>query len=199
MRNLRLLNVVLAAVLAGIWVLVVLARPDLTRRNFRWLPQMEDSPAFESQMKFLPGATKAAAGSAARGAIARGYLPLPYRATPGDAARAGLELSNPLKPVPENLRRGAQVYRTFCFSCHGPAGLGDGVLTRKGVPAPPSLFGAGTVAIPDGRMFHIITYGQGNMPPHASQLDAMERWLAILHVRSLQAAAKASAAGGKAK
>ena len=35
-------------------------------------------------------------------------------------------------------------------------------------------------------MFHVLSYGQGNMAPYASQVDRDDRWKAILHVRALQ-------------
>jgi mono/diheme cytochrome c family protein len=40
--------------------------------------------------------------------------------------------------------------------------------------------------MPDGQMFHVLTYGQGRMPPVATQLASDDRWRAILHVRQLQ-------------
>ena len=40
----------------------------------------------------------------------------------------------------------------------------------------------------DGQLFHILTYGQNNMPSYASQLSRDDRWNAIIHVRSLQRA-----------
>jgi hypothetical protein len=42
-------------------------------------------------------------------------------------------------------------------------------------------------------MFHIITYGKGNMPPHAAQISREDRWKVILHIRSLQAESEATA------
>jgi mono/diheme cytochrome c family protein len=38
----------------------------------------------------------------------------------------------------------------------------------------------------DGQMFHVLTYGQGNMPSFAAQLSREDRWNVILHVRMLQ-------------
>jgi mono/diheme cytochrome c family protein len=35
-------------------------------------------------------------------------------------------------------------------------------------------------------MFHILTFGQKNMPSHASQLSVKDRWSVIAYVRSLQ-------------
>ncbi len=42
------------------------------------------------------------------------------------------------------------------------------------------------VQMKDGQMFHILTYGQANMPSFAAQLSEDDRWNAILHVRTLQ-------------
>jgi mono/diheme cytochrome c family protein len=44
--------------------------------------------------------------------------------------------------------------------------------------------------IRDGQMFHILTYGQNNMPSYAAQIDRQDRWKVIAYVRTLQAAAK---------
>jgi hypothetical protein len=35
-------------------------------------------------------------------------------------------------------------------------------------------------------LFHIITYGRGNMPAHAGQVSAEDRWRAMVHIRRLQ-------------
>ena len=35
-------------------------------------------------------------------------------------------------------------------------------------------------------MFHVLSYGQANMPSYASQVDRDDRWKAILYVRALQ-------------
>jgi mono/diheme cytochrome c family protein len=41
----------------------------------------------------------------------------------------------------------------------------------------------------DGQLFHILTYGQNNMPSYASQLSRDDRWNVILYVRAMQSAA----------
>ena len=58
-----------------------------------------------------------------------------------------------------------------------------------GFPPPPSLSAEKTLKMRDGQMFHVLTFGQKNMPGYASQVSAEDRWKAILHVRSLQEAA----------
>ena len=87
--------------------------------------------------------------------------------------------------------QGEEVYRIYCGVCHGPGGAGDGPVARRGFPAPPSLLAENARTMPDGRMFHLITEGGETMPSYAAQTSREERWQAILHVRSLQAAAPA--------
>ena len=41
----------------------------------------------------------------------------------------------------------------------------------------------------DGQMFHVLSYGQNNMPSYASQLSRDDRWNVIVYLRSLQSAA----------
>jgi mono/diheme cytochrome c family protein len=108
-----------------------------------------------------------------------------YGPGPVEAARAGAELVNPFEATPKNLGRGKQVFENVCFVCHGPRGEGDGPIIGR-FPNPPSLLAPRAKALPDGRIFHIITRGQGIMPPHAAQVLAEDRWKVILHVRTLQ-------------
>jgi len=46
----------------------------------------------------------------------------------------------------------------------------------------------------DGQLFHILTFGQGNMPAHAAQLSREDRWKAVVHIRTLQSKAPAETA-----
>jgi mono/diheme cytochrome c family protein len=39
----------------------------------------------------------------------------------------------------------------------------------------------------DGQLFHIITFGQGNMPSYAAQVDRDDRWKVVRFVRGLGA------------
>jgi mono/diheme cytochrome c family protein len=128
----------------------------------------------------------------APGTVARGHLPLHYRPTPEDAIRAGKELHSPFRATDTQARaRGARVFADYCQVCHGLQGKGDGPVTKRGVPPPPSLVDGKSREMKDGQLFHILTYGQGNMPSYAAQLSREDRWQAILHVRSFQQAAPA--------
>ena len=88
-----------------------------------------------------------------------------------------------------SIERGSNVYRTFCISCHGPNGAGDGPVTQRGFPPPPSMLTGKSPQMKDGQLFHILTYGQGSMAPFAAQLSRDLRWDVINYVRDLQSKA----------
>lgn len=203
---------------------------DPAQPNVRIPSEMADPiayGAFAANSNFADGKTLRAP---APNTIARGHLPLHYKATPEDAARAGQTLQNPLKlravweqanitvafnlfgPLPhlsaiagqaqiaaarerQQRQRGAYLFANFCQTCHGATGAGDGPVTKRGMPPPPSLLAEKALQMKDGQMFHVQTYGQGNMASYASQVSAEDRWLAIMHIRTLQEPAVARKGG----
>lgn len=125
--------------------------------------------------------------------IARNRMPLHYGATEEDALAAGRELTNPFEADdPDALRRGGQVFQTYCITCHGASGGGDGPVAMRGFPPPPPFASGKAREMPDGGLFHILTYGRGNMPAHAGLVSRDDRWKVILHVRQLQQQADAA-------
>lgn len=179
--NLLLLAGTLAA-LGASWML----HPDHTRRNFEVLPGMASSVPYDSfaqNPNYRDGKTLQ---PLVRGVVVRGFMPLHYAATPDDAKRAGLELASPVTGSDAALARGEAVYLTYCEVCHGLQGKGDGPVAQRGYPAPPSLLAPNAMNMKDGQMFHILTYGQNNMPSYASQVLREDRWKVIAYVRTLQ-------------
>jgi mono/diheme cytochrome c family protein len=167
---------------------------DPTRPNFEFLPQMAHSPRYNA---FAPNPNFADGSTLQRPeleTIVRGSMPLHYAATPQDALRAGEELKSPLDSGNVRAReRGAFVFSNFCAVCHGAGGTGNGPVAQRGYPPPPSLLVESALKMKDGHIFHVLTYGQNNMPSYASQLSREDRWNAILYVRAMQAAAAPAA------
>ena len=163
---------------------------DPTKPNFEFIPQMAHSPrynAFAPNPNFADGTTLQRPEP---GTIARGSMPLHYAATPQDALRAGEDLTSPLDASNVRAReRGAFVFSNFCAVCHGAGGTGNGAVAQRGYPPPPSLLAEHALKMKDGQLFHVLTYGQSNMPSYASQLSREDRWNAIQYVRAMQAAA----------
>lgn len=185
--------------LAIVFVLLVLAnlyvRPDETRLNFEFLPEMVRTPsykAFDTNENFSNGMTFQAPPA---NTVSQDIAPDAYGASEADAIRAGEELKNSYGA--DDLAaytRGGQVFKTWCVPCHGGGGKGDGPVAMRGFPAPPPLTSQSALAMKDGRIFHVITHGQNNMPGYASQISAEDRWKAVIYVRSLQRPALDAAA-----
>ncbi len=196
-----ILNLLLAAAFVGAVGAGLLLHPNVANPNVDFLPDMAHSPrynAFASNPTFADGTTLQVPVA---GTIARDHMPLRYAATPEDAARAGNELQNPYNTSNANaLTRGKYLFTNFCQECHGAQANGMGPVAQRGYPPPPSLLAGRALNIKDGQIFHILTYGQNNMPSYASQLTRDDRWKVIAYVRSLQprpTATLASAAGGR--
>lgn len=161
---------------------------DPRRRNFEIFTEMAYSAAYESMSpnpSFPGGLTQQ---PLVEGVVPRGFEPFRYAPTPEDAARAGVDLVNPVaaddRPA---LARGARLYAVHCAVCHDAGGLGRGTVVERGMIPPPSLLAVRALEMKDGQMFHIVTMGQGNMASYAAQIEPEDRWKVIRHVRTLQA------------
>jgi mono/diheme cytochrome c family protein len=160
-------------------------RSDARVRGYEYMPDMARSIPYDS---FAPNPVTRdgkTLQTPAPGTIARGFLPLGYRATPADAVRAGRELDNPVAPTAQSREEGRVLYQTFCAICHGIEGEGDGPLVPK-IPNPPAYHSTAVRGYAAGHLFHVITYGSGRMPSYASQLTREERWKIVSHVQILQ-------------
>jgi mono/diheme cytochrome c family protein len=182
------LNVLLFIAVLLLIAANVALRPNSAQLNYEFLPQMAHAPrynAFAANPNFADDKTLQVPPA---GTIPRGYIPVRYVATPQDASRAGEELKSPVDLTSQQAReRGAAVFSNYCAVCHGPVGLGNGTVTQRGFPPPPSLLAEHALKMKEGQMFHVLTLGQNNMPSYASQLSREDRWNAIAYVRMLQA------------
>lgn len=118
------------------------------------------------------------------GTISRGNTLYAYANDTAGYANAGRFLHNPLLKNEQNLKEGEILFGKFCESCHGKTGAGDGLVGSK-LPGPPPAYST-LKNLPEGKMFHSITYGKGLMGSHASQLTKDERWKLVMYVQKLQ-------------
>ncbi|MCH9829945.1 MAG: cytochrome c [Gammaproteobacteria bacterium] len=142
----------------------------------------EPSPLFDngnSMQDPQPGTVAMAAG---RGADASG----------AQAASAQLEplpqpdAKNPLPPTMAVLERGRERYEVYCAPCHSRVGDGDGYITRRGFPRPPSFHQDRLRQAPDAHFYQVITGGYGAMMPYAGRVAPQDRWAIIRYIRALQ-------------
>ncbi len=82
--------------------------------------------------------------------------------------------------------RGQERFNIFCSPCHGRAGMGDGMIVRRGFRRPPTFHQDRLRTAPVGQLFDVITNGFGAMPDYATQIPPADRWAIVAYVRALQ-------------
>ena len=84
------------------------------------------------------------------------------------------------------LERGRERFGIYCAPCHGPAGDGNGYITERGFPHPPTYHSDRLRQAPDRYLFEVITRGYGAMYPYADRVTAADRWSIVAYIRALQ-------------
>lgn len=94
-------------------------------------------------------------------------------------------VKNPLEPLTgKELEEAGRLYNINCGVCHGAKGGNDGPMAPK-VGGVKSII-ATSPTYSDGRIFFVMTYGQGNMGSYASQLNREQRWRIVQYIRTLE-------------
>jgi mono/diheme cytochrome c family protein len=84
------------------------------------------------------------------------------------------------------LARGQERYEIYCSPCHGLSGQGDGMIVRRGFPAPPSYHSDRLRAADPRHFFDVITNGYGAMYSYAARVEPRDRWAIVAYIRALQ-------------
>jgi mono/diheme cytochrome c family protein len=95
-------------------------------------------------------------------------------------------IPNPTPADSASVNRGRIQFQINCAPCHGPLGMGNGPVTRYGMP--PIPIGTGTNAADkytDGYIFGMIRNGRGLMPSY-NRIEEMDRWDIVNYLRSIQ-------------
>ena len=165
---------------------------DPNSPGVEYMPDMYRSPAVEAYVDYEnldePSVRTPVDGTIPYSKDGKAWvnMPYPYPNTTEGYEQAGREVKSPYAMSEALVAEGKDIYTKFCMHCHGESGKGDGaVVTNGGYPPPPAYDGP-LKDLPEGKMFHTITYGKGVMGPHASQLNKDERWKVIQYVKVLQ-------------
>jgi mono/diheme cytochrome c family protein len=117
---------------------------------------------------------------------------LPAAAAPGP--HTGAEYANPLPITLPVLARGRERFDIYCAPCHGRAGYGDGMIARRGFPAPSSFHISALRTAPDSHFYQVMSDGYGVMYPYADRITSADRWAIVAYIRALQLSQHAPAA-----
>jgi mono/diheme cytochrome c family protein len=93
------------------------------------------------------------------------------------------------KPPPVSaalLARGQERYDIYCSPCHGLSGEGDGMIVRRGFPAPPSYHSERLRVASAQHIFDVISNGYGVMYSYAARVEPRDRWAIVAYIRALQ-------------
>lgn len=105
-----------------------------------------------------------------------------YNLDPLNPQEAIENLKSPIPATEEVLDDGKVLFNQFCQHCHGKQGKGDGKVAAM-YPGVPAQYKS---TLTEGQIFHVITYGQGRMWPHGTQITPTDRWKIVRYVQSLQ-------------
>ena len=100
-------------------------------------------------------------------------------------------LVNPQPMSLASLENGRAQYQTFCATCHGEGGMGDGPVSMTGNMMGPfaavlPVAGPGSIALvrSDGHIYTTIRYGRRRMPGYA-RIAPLDRWDIVNYIRYL--------------
>jgi mono/diheme cytochrome c family protein len=176
--------------------IVVISCNDVQRKPSRtYMPDMAYSRAYETYSDHSNLASKGINYNSqpVLGTVSRGEE-MPYR-LPNDSNgyNASRSVANPI-PKMNNIEivEAERLYLINCAICHGTALDGNGPLYKGGqgpYPAKPAtLVGDPKIeSLPDGTLYHVMTYGKGMMGSYAAQLNRKQRWMVAQYIKSKQA------------
>lgn len=113
-----------------------------------------------------------------------------------DAPESANALKNPLASTPASLAEGRKLYSTYCASCHGDKGRGDGKGAPDLEPRPADFAKGHTGDHPGGSLFWKIQRGRGLMPGWGGTLSDRKIWSVVSYIQDL---AKKAEGGDGAK
>lgn len=199
MRNTLTVAVRNLGVLAITTLVLTSCMRDENSPGYEYTPDMYRSPAVEAyvdygevrdtlypEMMHAMSARKPVEGTVPYSDQALNDMPYTIPNNIEGYEMAGKVLKSPLTVTEDIIEEGTQIYANFCTQCHGPEGLGNGPVVEKGGHPAPGAYNGPLKDLPEGKMFHTLTYGKGAMGSHASQLTKLERWKVIAFVKTLQ-------------
>lgn len=93
---------------------------------------------------------------------------------------------NPIAQSDASTKAGMALYTKNCASCHGKAGLGDGVKARALKDFPGDFSKAEYQNQTDGEHFYKTKTGKGEMPKYEGKLSDDDIWNIVNYMRTFK-------------
>jgi mono/diheme cytochrome c family protein len=181
---------------------LVISCGDNSKPPLDYMPDMKNSRAYETYADHGNLSSKGVFYNSrpVAGTVSRGEE-LPYHLkndSAGYAQSAGV--ADPLPKLnPTEMEEAERLFLINCAICHGPALDGNGPLYKDGTgpfaAKPANLVGDPKIAaLPEGTLYHVMTYGKNLMGSYASQLNRKQRWMVAQYIKSKQPQAQPAGA-----
>jgi|SRR5665811_268224 len=95
-------------------------------------------------------------------------------------------MKNPVAVGDASTKAGQVLYTKNCASCHGKAGLGDGVKARSLKDFPGDFSKAAFQGQTDGDLFYKSKIGRAEMPKYEGKLTDDDIWNIVNYMRTLK-------------
>ena len=95
-------------------------------------------------------------------------------------------MANPVAKGDASNKTGKTLYDKNCASCHGKAGLGDGVKARALKTFPGDFSLAEYQDQTDGDLFYNTKTGRGEMPKYEGKLSDTDIWNVVNYMRTFK-------------
>lgn len=193
----RWLTSLVIILIALSWIPIALAlrarTVKKTEPRIHIIQDMDNQPKVKPQSRFLLFADRRGMRPPVPGAVARGSLITDSGIALGTTADGGWVDAIPVAINVAMLQRGRERFDIFCSPCHGLAGYGDGMVSRRadqlqeGTWTPPSSLHTELIRSRQaGHLFNTISNGIRNMPAYGAQIPVEDRWAIVAYVRALQ-------------
>ena len=173
--------------IAIIAVTVISCRPDKSKPNIQYMPNMYEAVSYETyqESKVFKGGVEAQLP--APHSLKRGFEVYDFANSNEGYESAKLNSKSPLDSVSINkeAEHTKEMFEIYCGICHGNKGDGKGWLVTQG-----KILGVPHYKdreITAGSVNHVLKYGINSMGNYANQLNQHERWLVSDYVMKLRA------------
>ncbi len=95
-------------------------------------------------------------------------------------------MKNPVKADAASVAEGKELYNKNCASCHGKAGLGDGVKARTLETFPGDFSKPAYQGLSDGELFGKTKLGREDMPAFNGKIADEDIWSIVNYTRTFK-------------